>query len=85
MVGEGTTTVPSAAGYAWHHVRFPTPIAITAGDRYAIEAESDSDELLWVRSRATPACPLAYPNGGGIVGGNRLQGEDLVFRAYDAG
>lgn len=84
VVGEGTTTIPSAAGYAWHHVRFATPIAITEGDRYAIEAASDSDELLWVRTGATALCPLAYPNGGGIVGGNRLQGEDLVFRAYAA-
>lgn len=84
VVGEGTTTVPGAAGYAWQHVRFPTPIAITEGDRYAIEASSDSDELLWVRAGATPACPLAYPNGGAIVGGNRLRGEDLVFRAYGA-
>lgn len=82
VLAEETIATTIAAGTAWHHVRFAAPVSVTPGETHAIEAVPDGDNVSWVRTSASPLCPLSYPGGGGIAAGSRLRGEDLVFRTY---
>ena len=84
LLAQQTVTTRDRAGGGWYHFRFAAPVAVTPGQPYALEVVTDGDNVSWGRTDGSPECPLALPNGGGIAGGQRLNGEDLAFRTYAA-
>ena len=84
VVAERTVTTSRLAGAAFYHFAFAAPATVVPGQIYALAVTTDGSNVGWIRSAARNGCPLVHPNGGGIAGGERLNGEDLVFRTYAA-